>query len=212
MGNFVVKIKSSLRQYKILLILLALVTVLAIVLGVIFALNTPSDVYEVNLSEIAYIKFLSGKSGLMSMMFKMWLSLLIFLILIIVCGIKRFLFPLGVVFYLYLVYSQVFVIMNVVFLYGFFSCLILLMLLIIYTMINSIFRGQKLYLIQGGSVMIELHLADGRTIGLQSGMDGVYPFLDHAFYAWCRLTGRDPDTCEFHDPSQSKWFPMEEDA
>ena len=138
MGNFVVKIKSSLRQYKILLILLALITVLAIVLGVIFALNTPSDVYEVNLSEIAYIKFLSGKSGLMSMMFKMWLSLLIFLILIIVCGIKRFLFPLGVVFYLYLVYSQVFVIMNVVFLYGFFSCLILLMLLIIYTIINSI--------------------------------------------------------------------------
>lgn len=73
-------------------------------------------------------------------------------------------------------------------------------------------RSQKLYLIQGGSVMIELHLADGRTIGLQSGMDGVYPFLDHAFYAWCRLTGLDPDTCAFHDPSQSKWFPMEEDV
>ena len=138
MGNFVVKIKSSLRQYRIMLILLGLLTVLAVVLGVIFALNKPSDVYEVNLSEIAYIKFLAGKSGLMSMMFKMWLSLLIFLILIFVCGVKRFLFPLGVLFYLYLVYSQVFVIMNVVFLYGFFSCLILLMLLIIYTLINSI--------------------------------------------------------------------------
>ena len=71
-------------------------------------------------------------------------------------------------------------------------------------------RSQKLYLIQGGSVMIELHLADGRTIALQSGMDGVYPFLDHAFFAWCRLTGRDPDACDFHDPSQSKWFPMED--
>lgn len=71
-------------------------------------------------------------------------------------------------------------------------------------------RSQKLYLIQGGSVMIELHMADGRTIGLQSGMEGVYPFLDHAFYAWCRLTGRDSDACDFHDPSQSKWFPMEE--
>lgn len=139
MGNFIGKIKSNLRQYRILLIVLVLLTVLAIVLGVIFALNKPSDVYEVNLSDIAYIKFLSGKSGLMSMMFKMWLSLLIFLILIIFCGVRRFLFPLGVVFYLYLVYSQAFVLMNIVFLYGFFSCLILLMLLIIYTLLNAWF-------------------------------------------------------------------------
>lgn len=71
-------------------------------------------------------------------------------------------------------------------------------------------RGQRLYLIQGGSVMIELQLSDGRTVGLQSAMEGVYPFLDHAFSAWCRQTGRDPENCDFHDPSQSKWFPMEE--
>ena len=69
---------------------------------------------------------------------------------------------------------------------------------------------QQLYLIQGGGVVIELHLKDKRAVSLQSGMEGTYPFLDHAFFAWCRQTGRNPEECDFHDPSQSLWFPMEE--
>lgn len=72
-------------------------------------------------------------------------------------------------------------------------------------------KGQKLYLVQGGNVIIELHMADGGTVSLQSTMDGVYPFLDTAFAAWCLQTGRDPQSCDFHDPSQSLWFPTVED-
>ena len=72
--------------------------------------------------------------------------------------------------------------------------------------------GQKLYLIQGGNVIIELHMADGHAISLQSSFDGVYPFLDTAFAAWCLQTGRDPQSCDFHDPSQSLWFPTVEDV
>lgn len=71
--------------------------------------------------------------------------------------------------------------------------------------------GQKLYLVQGGNVIIELHMADGGTVSLQSTMDGVYPFLDTAFAAWCLQTGRDPQSCDFHDPSQSLWFPTVEE-
>lgn len=71
-------------------------------------------------------------------------------------------------------------------------------------------RMQQLYVIQGGSTVIELHLSDGRAVSLQSGMEGTYPFLDHAFAAWCRQTGRDPESCAFHDPSNSLWFPTEE--
>lgn len=71
-------------------------------------------------------------------------------------------------------------------------------------------RQQKLYMIQGGSTLVELHMADGRAVGLQSTMEGMYPFLDHAFAAWCRQTGRNPEDCDFHDPSNSLWFPMEE--
>lgn len=73
-------------------------------------------------------------------------------------------------------------------------------------------KGQKLYMVQGGNVIIELHMADGGTISLQSTMDGVYPFLDTAFAAWCLQTGRDPQSCDFHDPSQSLWFPTVEDV
>ena len=73
-------------------------------------------------------------------------------------------------------------------------------------------KGQKLYLVQGGNVIIELHMADGGTVSLQSTMDGVYPFLDTAFAAWCMQTGRDPQSCDFHDPSQSLWFPTVEEV
>lgn len=68
-------------------------------------------------------------------------------------------------------------------------------------------QGQRLYQVTGGSVLIELHLRDGRTVGLQSTMKGVYPFLDAAFEGWCRQNGTKRDACAFHDPSQSKWFP-----
>ena len=73
-------------------------------------------------------------------------------------------------------------------------------------------QGQKLYLVQGGNVIIELHMTDGNTVSLQSTMDGVYPFLDTAFAAWCMQTGRDPQSCDFHDPSRSLWFPTVEET
>lgn len=71
--------------------------------------------------------------------------------------------------------------------------------------------GQKLYLIQGGKILVELHFRDGGTLSLQSTMDGIYPFLDTAFAGWCLQTNRDPQSCDFHDPSQSLWFPTMEE-
>ena len=71
--------------------------------------------------------------------------------------------------------------------------------------------GQKLYLIQGGNIVVELHMRDGSAVSVQSSFDGVYPFLDAAFAAWCRQTGRDPESCDVHDPRQSLWFPTVED-
>ncbi|MBQ8834414.1 MAG: hypothetical protein IJ001_05765 [Oscillospiraceae bacterium] len=71
---------------------------------------------------------------------------------------------------------------------------------------------QKLYLVQGGSVIVELHMADGTAVSVQSGMDGVYPFLDTAFAGWCLQMGRDPQTCDFYDPANHWWFPHEEEA
>ena len=73
-------------------------------------------------------------------------------------------------------------------------------------------RRQKLYLIQGGSIVVELHMADGSAVSIHTAMEGAYPFLDHAFNTWCRQTGRDPETCAFHDPGNHLWFPSEEEV
>ena len=70
---------------------------------------------------------------------------------------------------------------------------------------------QQLYVVQGGNVVVELHMKDKRAITVQTNLAGAYPFLDHAFAAWCRQTGRKAEDCTFHDPSNSIWFPMEEE-
>ena len=73
-------------------------------------------------------------------------------------------------------------------------------------------RHQKLYLIQGGSIVVELHMTDDSAVSIHTAMEGAYPFLDHAFSAWCRQTGRNPDACSFHDPGNHLWFPCEEEV
>lgn len=72
-------------------------------------------------------------------------------------------------------------------------------------------RSQQLYN-SYGNIIVELHLADGRAVQLQASMDGVYPFLDYAYSAWLRQTGRTEESCaSFHDPANSCWFPPVED-
>ena len=70
--------------------------------------------------------------------------------------------------------------------------------------------GQRLYT-ASGNVVVELHMKDGSTVALQTMMEGAFPFLDEAFYGWCRQTEHDPENCDFHDPSKSLWFPVLED-
>jgi len=73
-------------------------------------------------------------------------------------------------------------------------------------------QEQRLYLVQGGNVIIELYLSDGSSVSLQSNMEGVYPFLDTAFAGWCLQTGVDPQSCSFHDPANHWWFPHGEES
>lgn len=71
-------------------------------------------------------------------------------------------------------------------------------------------KSQQLYA-SYGSILIELHMVDGRSVQLQAGMVGVYPFLDKAFAAWCAQKGIRPEDCAFHDPQSSCWFPAMEE-
>lgn len=71
-------------------------------------------------------------------------------------------------------------------------------------------QSQKLY-VSGRNTVIELYLQDGKTLQLQSGMEGVYPFLDKAFAGWLQQTGRRQEDCDFYDPDNSCWFPGSEE-
>jgi hypothetical protein len=68
-------------------------------------------------------------------------------------------------------------------------------------------RFQQLYRNQGGSVLIELYLRDGRSVQLQSTMKDVYDFMDTAFAGWCHQRGIQKEDCGFYDPDNSCWFP-----
>lgn len=67
-------------------------------------------------------------------------------------------------------------------------------------------QGQQLYMTSGG-VVVEIYMDDGRTFQIQSAMTGGFEFLDKAFTAWLRQTGKNQEDCDFYDPENSCWFP-----
>jgi len=67
-------------------------------------------------------------------------------------------------------------------------------------------KAQQLYR-SYNNIVIELHMSDGSVVQVQSGMDGVYPFMDKAFSRWLELTDRNMEDCRFYDPQNSCWFP-----
>ena len=67
--------------------------------------------------------------------------------------------------------------------------------------------GQKLYEIQGGSLLVELYMTDGKTVSVQGTMEGAPSFLDKAAHARMRQLGLNSHECEWFDESQGRWFP-----
>lgn len=71
---------------------------------------------------------------------------------------------------------------------------------------------QQLYVLQGGGIIVELHMQGGEAVQVVSNMTDYDRFLNHAFRHWCRQKGIDPEECEFHDPENSLWFPAKEEC
>ncbi len=126
---------ECLKRKKGYFFILIVFSIIAIVLGVIAAINFGGGVFAIDLSNIAYIRFLKGDSGFMSMYFGLVLSLLIFFLAIITSNCKPYLIPIGLLFYLYLVYSQTVILMSVILIYGILNCIILVALLLVHTII-----------------------------------------------------------------------------
>ena len=72
-------------------------------------------------------------------------------------------------------------------------------------------EGQKLYILQGGSYLVELYMADHTTVSVQTSMEGAYAFLDKACHARFRQLGVNSFECDWFDSENSCWFPPKED-
>lgn len=123
---------DNVKRRKGYFLFLLVLTVLAIILGIIGAINLGD--LSIDLSHIAYIKFLQGGS-FGSMIFGLFLSLCIFFFAIMLCHWKTFLLPFGIIFYLYLIYSQTFILVSVILIYGIFNCVILFSFMLIYSIL-----------------------------------------------------------------------------
>lgn len=71
--------------------------------------------------------------------------------------------------------------------------------------------SQRLYVLTGGSLIVELSMTDGSAVSVATTMDGAEAFLDAAFANWCRQRGVSPADCAFHDKEKSWWFPHGEE-
>jgi hypothetical protein len=72
-------------------------------------------------------------------------------------------------------------------------------------------RAQKLYEIQGGTLLVELHMADGKAVSVQTSMEGAKTFLDKAAHARMRQLGLNSHECSWFDETEGKWFPPVEE-
>ena len=72
-------------------------------------------------------------------------------------------------------------------------------------------RGQKLYEIQGGTLLAELHMADGTAVSVQGNMEGAPTFLDKAAHARMRQLGLNSHECDWFDETAGRGFPPVEE-
>ena len=71
--------------------------------------------------------------------------------------------------------------------------------------------AQKLYVLQGGSYLVDLYMTDGSNVSIQTSMPGAYDFLDKACHARFRQLGINSAECGWFDENNSCWFPPKED-
>ena len=132
MRNILSILYNLIKQKRGLFTFLIILSLVMMVLGVIASISFTGGVLVVDLENIAYIQFLKNECGFVSLLFKLSLGLFIFVIIICLCGVKWYLFPISIIFYGYLIYSQTVIFMSIIFTYGFFNCVIFSLILLIY--------------------------------------------------------------------------------
>ncbi len=122
---------ETIKRKKALFVILLVLTITMIVLSVFSAISISNGSFNIDLNNVPYIKFLQGKSGLPAFIFNCLMVVGLICIAIVVCFAKPYFAWLGVIFYLYFVYSQAVIFVSIIMIYGFFNVIIILILLLL---------------------------------------------------------------------------------
>ena len=131
MKNFFGGIKDRIKEKKGYFLLLIIALIGAIVLAIFASLSISSGSQNLDLGNIAYIKFLRGHASLVSLIFSLAFSFALFYFLILLFSCRRVLFPFAVLFFMYFAYCQVLVLIHIIMAFGFFNCILLALMLLL---------------------------------------------------------------------------------
>lgn len=129
-------LKDSLIKKKALFICLIILAVVCIVLGVFSAISIGNGIFDIDLSNVAYIRFLRGKIGFAAFVFNCFMTVTLIWLVMILCFAKPYTAVLSIIFYLYFVYSQTVIFVSIIMIYGFFNVLIMILLLLILLLVE----------------------------------------------------------------------------
>ncbi len=129
-------LKQTVRRKKALFVILLLLTVLTIILAIFAAININNGIFDIDLSNVPYIKFLRGSGGLPVFIFNCFVTIGIIYAVIILTFAKPYTAVIGVIFYLYFVYSQIVIFVSVIMIYGFLNVLLILILILLLLVIE----------------------------------------------------------------------------
>ena len=136
MGSFFDRVCQCVWTKKWALILLVILSLVMIGLAVYSASRFEGLEIEINLTNIAIIRFLMGGIGIVATIFLTTLACVVFFFLILLCHCKTWLIPLGWAIYLYYVYCQAVVIVSLIIKYGFLNCVLVVSMLIMFLLVS----------------------------------------------------------------------------
>lgn len=129
--TFFSNVSIACKRHKVLTIGLILGIIVSMILGVVGGIQINNSMFPQDFSNVSYVKFLKGSTGFAGFFFTSIFTIIIFVAIIFVTSCKKFLIPIGILFFMYFVYTQTVTIISICTEFGFFNTIILVVFLII---------------------------------------------------------------------------------
>lgn len=136
--SFFNNISNVCKRHKILTTGLIVGIVASMILGIIGGVQINNSMFPQDFSNVSYVKFLKGSSGFAGFFFTSVFTVMIFTFIIFITSCKKYLLPIGILFFMYFVYTQTVTIISISIEFGFFNTIILVVFLIIISLMYFI--------------------------------------------------------------------------